>query len=367
MKKEELRTPKILLEFETLRKNINGYQQLCDINSKEMWPMIKTHKSTEILKYQIQAGAKGVLCGTLDEAEACCDMGIKNIMYAYPVASAENILRVVELSKKSDFIIRLDNYAGAEMINEIAQKNSAVINYTVIIDSGLHRFGVAPDRAVEFVKRLSELKNLKFKGISTHPGHVYGAGSYEEIARYTEDECTSLHIAKENLQKAGFNVEIVSSGSTPTFEQAVKDKNINIYHPGNYVFYDVVQASLKVAKADQCALKVYTTIISQPAEDIFICDAGAKCLGLDKGAHGNSLISGYGAVAGHPELVVDSLSEEVGKIKINGKTELKVGDKIEVIPNHSCSTANMTSYYTLVDKDRVIGTIDVDIRGNSKK
>ena len=77
--------------------------------------------------------------------------------------------------------------------------------------------------------------------------------------------------------------------------------------------------------------------------------------------------SGIWTVKGHPELTIDSLSEEVGKIHVHGKTDIKVGDKIEIIPNHSCSTANLCSYYTVVKDNEVIDSIPVDVRGNSFK
>ena len=88
-------------------------------------------------------------------------------------------------------------------------------------------------------------------------------------------------------------------------------------------------------------------------------------MGLDQGAHGNSSIIGYGTVIGHPEIVVDGLSEEVGKLHVHGKTDLKVGDKIEIIPNHSCSTANLCSFYTVIKNGEVVKSIPVDVRGNS--
>ncbi|MBQ7815884.1 MAG: amino-acid racemase, partial [Oscillospiraceae bacterium] len=95
-------------------------------------------------------------------------------------------------------------------------------------------------------------------------------------------------------------------------------------------------------------------------------DAGAKCLGLDQGAHGNSAVAGHGSVIGHPELLVVSLSEEVGKIQVTGETDVKIGDRIMIIPNHSCSSANLTDYYILTDEnENVEQVIKVDIRGNS--
>ncbi|MCF2612494.1 alanine racemase [Fusobacterium perfoetens] len=367
MKKENLKTPAILLNMNALKNNMRVYQEMCNENKKELWPMIKTHKSKKLMEMQLEIGATGALCGTLDECEMCCEMGMKKIMYAYPVASKENIERVIELTKKTDFIIRLDNLDGAKMINEMAEKTGIVVSYTIIVDSGLHRFGVLVDNLVEFADQLKKLKNLKLRGISSHPGHVYGATCETEIQKYVDDECQTLSKAKELMIDAGYELEYITSGSTPTFSEAVKDKNINVLHPGNYVFLDSIQLSIKKAEVKDCALTVYATIISHPSEDLFICDAGAKCLGLDQGAHGNSSIVGFGTVIGHPELIVAGLSEEVGKLHIHGETNLKVGDKIEIIPNHSCSTANLCSFYTVVDNGEVVDSIPVDVRGNSFK
>lgn len=367
MKIKDLATPVILLDIDVLKNNIENYQALCNEYKKELWPMIKTHKSKEILDMQIKAGATGALCGTIDECEMCAEFGLKKIMYAYPVASKESIERIINVAKKSDFIIRIDNLDGAKLINDMAEKDNVVISYTIIVDSGLHRFGVMPENVVDFADKLKEMKHLKFRGISSHPGHVYGATESKEIEKYVKDECETIKKAKELLEGAGYELEYITSGSTPTFAEAVKDENLNVYHPGNYVFLDSIQLSLDKAKIEDCALRVYATVISHPAKERFICDAGAKCLGLDQGAHGNSSIVGFGTVVGHPEIIVEGLSEEVGKLKVIGETDLKVGDKIEIIPNHSCSTANLCSFYTLVKGDEVVGEFKVDVRGNSRE
>lgn len=365
MQKYELQTPAILVDLDILEKNIKAYQEEANKYGKEIWPMLKTHKSTEITKMQLDAGATGVLCGTLDEVEAVAELGVEKIMYAYPVASKESIQRVIEVSKKADLIIRIDDLASAKLINEEALKAGVKISYTIIINVGLDRFGIDPKFAVEFANSLKDLEGLKFRGISTHPGHVYSATKGEEVEEYVKAETENLKLAAEALRDAGYNLEIISSGSTPTFWGAINDENINIYHPGNYVFHDVIQISLDIAKEEDCALTVLATVVSNPREGQFICDAGSKCLGLDQGAHGNSSIRGYGRVKGHPEILVSSLSEEVGKLVVEGETSLKVGDKIEIIPNHSCSSANFTSYLIATRGDEVVGSIEVDIRGNS--
>lgn len=368
IKLSELQTPAILVDLDVLERNIRGYCQEAERHRKQIWPMVKTHKSTEIARMQAEAGCTGFLCGTLDECEALAGAGYQNIMYAYPVAADVSVGRVIALAKTcSSFVIRLDCPAAAEAVNTAAEKSGVKIPYTIIIDSGLHRFGVDPEKAAVFADSMKPYKNLVFKGVSSHPGHVYAASCPADVAAYTADECRVMRTAVEALTAAGFDPEIVSSGSTPTFRSAVADEHIQIFHPGNYVFNDAIQLSTDTAAEEDCALTVLASVISHPREKAFICDAGAKCLGLDQGAHGNASIKGYGVVKGHPEATVYGLSEEVGKLMIEGETSLKVGDLIRIIPNHACSAANLTRYYVGVRGEKVERLIEVDIRGNSTK
>ena len=367
MKINEINTPAILLDLDAMEHNLERYCSEAKKHGKEIWPMVKTHKSTELARLQAEYGCTGYLCGTLDEAEALARAGAEHIMYAYPVATEVSINRVIELSKKTDFIIRIDDLHAAARINEAAEKAGIKINYTIIINSGLNRFGVRPECAADFADSMKKYGALVFKGISTHPGHVYGAKCQADIQKYVDDECRAVSVAADALRAAGYAPEIISSGSTPTFWGAIADENIMIYHPGNYIFNDAIQLSTDTATEEECALYVLASVISNPQEGLFIVDAGAKCLGLDQGAHGNDSIRGYGIVKGHPELEIFSLSEEVGKIHVHGLTDLKVGDKILIIPNHSCSTANLTSYFIGVRGESIERLVEVDIRGNSTK
>ncbi|NLD88716.1 MAG: amino-acid racemase [Clostridiales bacterium] len=364
---KDIDTPAIILDLDTVERNLRRYSDMAKENRKRLWPMIKTHKSTYLAALQKKYGADGFLCGTLDEAEALCQKGFDNIMYAYPVAGKASIDRVVRLSKKCRFFVRIDGIVGAEMLGEAALRERTVIDYTVIIDCGLHRFGVDPGDSVDLVKKLSRQNGLRYRGISTHPGHVYVASDGSKLHEYCSSERETMARAKTLLTEAGFPPELVTSGSTPTFFGSISDECINIYHPGNYIFNDAIQMSLGTATEEDCALRILTCIISHPSEKLFICDAGAKCLGLDTGAHGNDSIKGYGIVKGHPELTVISLSEEVGKLTFEGETTLKVGDIIEIIPNHSCSSANLTSWYRGLRGGKIEQMIETDIRGNSQK
>lgn len=362
----KLETPAILVDLDILDKNINKYHSKAIKNNKEIWPMTKTHKSTEIIKLQLDNGATGVLCGTLDECEAAAEIGAKNIMYAYPVSDTIAIDRIISLAGKSNFIIRIDDLKAAYLINNKAKEESVVINYTIIVDSGLNRFGIDKEDIIEFLDGMKEYENLVFKGISTHPGHVYGMDTREKVTTCSRDEAETLEYCYKELIHNGYKVEYISTGSTPTYFDNIENEYMNLYHPGNYVFNDGIQISLGIAVEEDCALTVLASIISNPRKGVYICDSGSKCLGLDKGAHGNASIIGYGTIIDHPDAILESLSEEVGKIIVKDYEEFKVGQRIRIIPNHSCSVANMTDYFYGVKNGNLDKVIKVDIRGNSK-
>lgn len=363
---QELQTPAVLIRSAAMRENLEKYQRACDVHGKQLWPMVKTHKSTAIAVLQRQMGAAGFLCGTLDECEALCDAGMPTLMYAYPVAGEISCARAAALARRCEFYVRIDSLAAAAQLDAAAEQAGVTVNYTVILDCGLHRFGLPAEEILLFVQQLQQFAHLSFVGVSTHCGHVYAEPDADKVPLYAQQELDAIHRAVDDLKTAGFAVRLVTSGATPTFSATVADPYINVYHPGNYIFNDRIQMANRTAAEAACALVVYATVISRPRADLLICDAGAKCLGLDQGAHGNSAVQGHGCVIGHPELLVTSLSEEVGKIHVSGETDVRIGDRIQIIPNHACSAANLTDHYILADE---IGTVEqtvrVDIRGNA--
>lgn len=364
MKIRDLETPAILVDRSILMHNLKRYQETCGAHGKALWPMVKTHKSVALAKLQQEVGAAGFLCGTLDECEALCGAGIQPIMYAYPVADAVACRRAVELAKRCEFYARLDDLDAAAALNAAAEAAGVTVRYTLVVDCGFHRFGKQPQDVVALAEGLKQFASLRLAGISTHPGQVYGVAELAGVERCAEEEVNALKAAAAALREAGFEVGMVTSGSTPTFWSAVEEDGIDVFHPGNYVFQDCIQMSNGTAEASDCSLTVYATVISHPSPDLWICDAGAKCLGLDKGAHGNASVQGHGCIVGYPELSLDGLSEEVGKIHAHGETTLKVGERIRIIPNHACSAANLTDVLILVEGDEVVGSMAVDARSN---
>jgi len=365
VKIQDLPTPAFLVDLDKLEQNIVELARTCRENKKQLWPMMKTHKSSYIASLQYDYGVEGFLTGTLLEVIKLVEHGFEKIMLAYPITSKANLARILELSKKAQIILTLDTLEGARIINEELARYRIDLDYLVKIDTGLHRLGVRPEALPELMEKLSTLKHLNFKGIATHPGHAYAVANKEQVKAVANQEIESMKRTCRILEKCGYVPEYVVTGCTPTFQYEATSDVFNVLRPGNYVFYDAIQVALGVVSQERCALTVLASVISNPSENIFIIDAGSKCLGLDKGAHGVSLVRGYGIVVDHPELVVESLSEEVGKLRALRKTKLSVGKKIQIIPNHACSVANLTSYLLGHRGDRIEKIIEVDARNAS--
>ncbi len=358
----ELPTPSILVDLDVLEANIRGMADLCKANNKELWPMVKTHKSSVIARMQYEAGAKGFLVGTIEEAEVLVLNGFTNIMVAYPVVSPENLKRVIDLTKEARVVLTLDSVEAASLINKALRERGVSMEYLIKVDSGGRRLGVEPGKVVRLAEKLREFTYLKLRGICTHSGHAYNARSAEEVRQAAEDEVKALRTAADFLKDEGYEVSIVATGCTPTARYVVRSEVVNVMRPGSYVFYDAMQVALGTTTVGNCALTVLTTVISRPAPNRLIIDAGSKTLSADRSAHNMPILRGYGIVKEHPELNVTSLSEEVGKIEVEGRTGVNVGDKIEIIPTHACMVANNASYLIGHRRGEVEALIPVDAR-----
>ena len=371
MELKDLQTPCWLVDQDRLQENIEEFQRVAEKHKKQLWPMIKTHKCSTIARLQKAAGAQGFLAGTLQECQVLLEQELGPVMFAYPVAGEPNLRRVLEIGRMGRLILSLDGEANVRMLSEAWQSqkkdtsNLPEQEVLMIIDSGLHRFGIQPELAGSLGRYIDQMPGLKLIGISTHPGQVYGARNCFEVLKTAMDEAAAMKTAIASLKRAGLAVAFVATGSTPTFAADAEEDVINILRPGNYVFFDQDQIRLMEIPESQCALTVLATVIAKPSLDRMLIDAGSKCLALDQGAHGIAAVSDYGRIIGHPELKLEKLSEEVGKIIITGSTTVKVGDQLRIIPNHACPVANLSDRLLLVRDGRVTGAWSVDMKMKS--
>jgi D-serine deaminase-like pyridoxal phosphate-dependent protein len=168
-----------------------------------------------------------------------------------------------------------------------------------------------------------------------------------------ENEARTMAGVANRCRKAGVTIEESSAGATPPARFSIQQEGFTEYRPGNYVYFDRTQVALGAAAFDDCALTVLATVVSKPAADRVIFDSGSKTLTND-GARGFTPAPGYGIVIDHPNLLIERLSEEHATVKVeDGRTTLEPGDRVRIIPNHSCVVSNLVDQAWLVDGDNV--------------
>lgn len=364
---DELDTPALIVDVDTLEFNIMDMVAFAKSRKIHLRPHIKTHKSPDIARMQINHGASGIACAKVGEAEVMVTHKMEDIHIVYPIVGQRKIEKIIELMDSAKITGLVGSYEQAKQLSRVLGKHGRVLNVTVAIDVGLHREGIPPEDAVGFFEAVSKLPNIHVVGISTHAGHVYAATSREEVTRIGREEGEIMVKVAKELRKAGFDIDVVSVGSTPTAKIAGSIEGVTEIRPGNYVFYDAIQVALGVVPLERCALRVLTTIICKHSKPYarLIIDAGSKALTLDKGAHGLSLLQGYGVIAGYERsLLIERLSEEHGVVRILAKdVDLNVGDKIEIVPNHACGVVNQFDVAYGVKNGKVVKPFKIEARG----
>ena len=371
----DLPTPQVLIDHQRAIRNIDRIQRLATAAGLRLRPHAKTHKSPVVARWQIDRGAVGICCAKVGEAEVFADAGITDIRLPYPV-NPTNAPRVVALMDRASISIIVDHIEVARGWSEAMQRAGRTLDVLIKVDVGFHRCGIDPEKdALGFVQTVSSLPGLRLRGLLSHAGHAYHAASDEELAAIARQEAAILTMLRERASTAGIALDEISVGATPTLRFSARENGITELRPGNYVYFDRTQVALGAAALDDCALTVMATVVSKPAADRIILDCGSKTLTNDQ-ARGIAKASGYGAVLADgidasngnsrrvdDTLSIERLSEEHATVRVTGGTRLEPGDRVRVVPNHSCVVSNLVDVVRLVDGERVIDTIPVAARG----
>lgn len=362
----DLDTPAVLIDYETLKKNIENMSSFAKQYGLALRPHIKTHKMIELAQWQIREGAVGITTAKIGEAEVMARQGINNILIAYPILGDGKLQRLKKLKEIAQVSTVVDGIEQAEALSRFAGEHHIPFDVFLEVDTGLKRCGVPPGEPVlQLYQKIVSLPGIRILGIMTHAGHAYGAATPNEVQAIARQEGLSMVETAKLFREHGIPLSEVSVGATPTVRISGTIPGVTEIRPGNYVFNDMTQVRLGVASHQDCALRIAARIVGHPAADRFIIDAGAKSLALDQGAHGTAGVSGYGYVVGHPELTITRLSEEHGMVQIAGASSLAVGDVIEIIPNHSCPVVNLTDEVHLVRDGGIAETWKIAARGKT--
>ena len=359
----DIDTPAILIDLNRVEHNLHLMQQKAAGGAERLRPHVKTHKIPELALQQISLGAKGICASKVSEAEVMAQAGISDIFVANQVVTADKLERLLKIGRQRRIAIGLDSLEGAKRLSAVYAAADQNIDVLIEINSGLDRCGVPPGlAAVELYQAIRSFPGLRFKGIFTHAGHVYGQNCLEDVKSISREESRIMRETAQALEAAGGKPEIVSVGSTPTMRIWEGEAAVNEIRPGNYIFLDAIQVALGVAKLEECALTVLATVISRPASERAIIDAGSKVLALDKGAHGIELIKGFGVVL-DCKAILTRLSEEHGILTLAPDESVAIGDRIRIVPNHACTVINLFDSAYGIRNGQVEKVFEIAARG----
>ncbi len=327
-------TPRLVLDRTRLDANLTAMAERVRALGATLRPHVKTHKSPEIMRRQLAAGARGITAATLHEAEAMVAAGVEDVLIAYPPVGEDRRTRLAALTRSARVTVACSEPAHLDALATLPDE----IGFYWEVDCGAGRLGTPPG---EPTARALEHAPDRLRGIMTFAGHAYAGGDLGEVAAV---EAAALAETAEALRARGIDPGVLSAGATP-LANAHRSGAASEYRFGNYVFKDATQVALGSATPDECALTVEATVVGRPDEHRVILDAGSKALAAERTA-----ADGFGIVRGHPGLRVAQLYEEHAICLAAEPTALAVGDHVHVIPNHACTCANLHAAYFVDDE-----------------
>src|SRR5256885_1962315 len=327
---EDIITPVAVVDEEVVERNLARMAKLAAENHVKLRPHAKTHKSAYLAKRQMAHGAVGLTCATFTEAEVFADAGVDDLLIAHPPVGRPKLERLAALAARvKRLAVSLDDVG-------IAKTLPPSVDVLWEVDPGQHRIGTLPGEPT--VKAVEELVRAigeeRFRGLITHGGHVYAATNQRERQLAAEQENQAVTATAEMLRQAGIDVRELSVGSTPTAGLALRG-GITEIRPGTYIYGDANQVTLPSQRIEDCALAVVATVVSTPALERAVVDAGSKALSADLRVPG---LNGYGLGLGHDDVTVARLSEEHAVLTRPHQTGLSVGDRMAIVPAHVCTT-----------------------------
>lgn len=364
----QLETPSILIDLNKTKANIQKMQETCDRCKVALRPHIKTHKMVRFAKMQLEAGAKGITCAKVSEAEVMADGGCDDIFIAYPLVGDFRIERAIKLNQKiSRLILAVDSLEGASALSDAAKKQGITFEVRLEVETGANRTGVRHDHLIETAKKIDELSNLKLTGIYTFKSlSMYDGSATTDNTAAGEQEGELLKQIATELKANGIEIEEISGGSSPTGKWVAQSGNVTEIRPGTYIFKDCILWKEGVAELDELSAFVVATVVSTPCKEYAVIDGGTKVFPTDILLNqAPYYYESYANVVGNDDLILTRINEEHGMLKSkSGNTGLKVGEKLLLYPGHICTTVNLRNDVYLTD-GKTVKKQTVDARGMS--
>ena len=345
----EFGTPAIVVDLDVVERNIARAQALCDAAGIANRPHIKTHKSPALANMQRDAGARGITCQKIGEAEVMADGGHEDILISYNILGEQKLDRLGALLARAKVTVVADNRTVIDGLPRAAEAGGRDLDVLVECDTGRQRAGVTTaSEAVQLAKDIASRSGLSFAGFMFY--------APEAGVRETQP---FLDSANAGIREAGLSARIVSTGGTPNLANLGSIKGATEHRAGTYIFNDRMMLAAGMATLADCALTVYATVVSRAEPDRGILDSGSKTLTSDTGG-----LEGHGLILEHPEAKIARFAEEHGFLDLTGcNLRPAVGDVVRIVPNHVCVVVNMVDRLVTVRGGEIIGELPVAARG----
>jgi D-serine deaminase-like pyridoxal phosphate-dependent protein len=349
---DSLPTPALLLDLDKVEANVERMAAKAERLAVALRPHLKTHKCAQVAALQVGRSAAGATVSTLEEARFFAAHGCDDLTWAFPVI-LNRLDEVRDLAARIRLGLVIDSHEACTALAALG----VPLTVWLKVDCGYHRAGVDPDGplALELAAALAAAPELSFAGLLSHSGHAYDAATPEIARRIADEERDVMVACAERLRAAGLPVPAVSVGSTPAMMAVTDLAGVDEARPGNYVFFDYTQVQLGSCRVTDCALTVLASVVSS-ASSHAVTDAGALALSKDAGpAHKpqrtcGEIFDDYPSARLSDSLRLTSLSQEHGKLSL----PRPLGERLRILPNHSCLTAAQFDAYHVVRGNEVI-------------
>lgn len=345
-------TPAVIVDLDVVEANVRRFQAHCDSHGIRLRPHIKTHKIPEFAALQMKAGAAGINCQKIGEAEVMADAGISDILITFNILGAAKLARLRRLAERCSLTVTADSEAVVAGLAEAMAGASRPLDVLVECDTGAGRCGVqSPEAALGLARHVAAAATLRFRGLMTYPKAGAARQAVDWLAR-----------AKALCEEAALPCPVVSSGGTPDMWSAGTFGTVTEYRVGTYIYNDRSLLARKVCTVENCALHVLATVVSRPTAGRAIVDSGSKALTSDLLG-----LDGHGFIPALPQASIYALSEEHGFVDLkNGASQPQVGDKVRIIPNHACVVSNLVDRVYAIRDGKVVDILRVQARGCSQ-
>ncbi|WP_291398442.1 alanine racemase [Devosia sp.] len=348
---ETIETPAVLVDADIADANLARWQRHCDELGLANRPHIKTHRASAWALRQIELGARGVTVQTVGEAEVMADAGITDLFLTTNVLGPAKLARLGAVARRAGMAVVADSSDVVSAVAGAARDAGTTIRVFVECDTGGARCGLADPQAIAaLAAEIGRTAGVTFGGLMTYP--AAGKRLQSEAA---------LNAAIAACTAAGIDVPAVSSGGTPDMWKPEGLGPVTEYRAGTYIYNDRSLVARGAATLEQCAMTVLATVVSRPTPERAILDAGTKALTSDLLG-----LEGFGVILEHPEAHIYQLNEEHGLVDVSRcPVPPKVGDRVHVLPNHTCVVSNLFDRVFITSAGTIMGALPVDARGKS--